>query len=505
MARIAEKSRKQKDGIEQILVEAYEIARDVGREVEKLLATADDSMSDDAAEALFRAVVSAMAAGAKRRGDRKTATKLTKGAADIVAKMMLARGERKQAGDRAGSAVPEGWSIVTPVQVFHGRRIPLYERRIQTKNIHLWTENERLDVHLEQFKAINGHVPSNDELLDIMHGVLVLPGVTAGEDESSDDQFKIRDLADNIAKNGVRQPPILDSDGVTLLDGNRRVAACYFVLGSDRYNDEEKKQADEIRVWQLTEHADEDDRQAVIVSLNFEPDYKDPWPDYVRAKKVKQAYDSMVLRIGQKNLDVKKDRQIRKDLAKRFALKGSRLGLLLNQMDWVEKFEEYEIDERGKDPHEVKHLAKNKFSYFKELFDIREVLDKDDEYRKLVFDLLFQGKIRNWETVRYLRHQSDQLESDLRRARAEPDSQLGKEQVTLAANAAYQRFRDSKASFGLSERIEAFTEFFEKVPPKTYLDEDALATKDLVALRTLCNMILKTTEVALRAREAPSA
>jgi hypothetical protein len=77
--------------------------------------------------------------------------------------------------------------------------------------------------------------------------------------------------------------------------------------------------------------------------------------------------------------------------------------------------------------------------------------------------------------------------------------------VTLAANSAYQRFRDSKASFGLSERIEAFTDFFGKVPLKTYMDESALATKDLVALRKLCEMILSTTEKALRDREASAA
>ncbi len=504
------------DGAAMVISRAYAISEDVGREVEELLGREVGRMGDEEVRALFRKVVQTMKRGASRRGDRILAAQLAGEMETIVSKMMAARQAAKRSdatpeatvggatqGGEGNDARPNtgpGLKPVLPVQVFHGRRVPLYEKHVNTRTIALWTENERLDVHLEQFRALHDREPTNDELIAIMHGVLKLPGVDAGDDEMSDDPFKIRDLAANIAKNGVRQPPILDNDGETPLDGNRRIAACYYILNSDEYSDEEKKQAETIRVWQLTEHAAEDDRQAVIVSLNFEDHCQITWPDYVRARKLRIEYESMIMRIGQRNLDSKRELKVRQDLAKKYALKLNRLNLLLNMMKWVEKFEAYHIDKMGRDPHEVKHFAKNKFSYFKELYDIREVLDQDDEYRELALDLLFQGKVKNWETVRHFRHHTDELEGDLRRARAEPDVKKGKEMVTSAAYAAYQRFRDSRASVGLNQRIESFVESLGKVPPKAYLDENAVTTENLQALVTLCAMVQKNAEEALKAR-----
>src|SRR5207249_4833804 len=97
-----------------------------------------------------------------------------------------------------------------------------------------------------QFREKFGHAPSADELLDIMLSRMGLPGVPERE---KSDQFGIAGLARSIAINGVRKPPILDTDG-TLLDGNRRVAACHFILYSDEFSVEQKRRAEHIFVWQ---------------------------------------------------------------------------------------------------------------------------------------------------------------------------------------------------------------------------------------------------------------
>jgi predicted house-cleaning noncanonical NTP pyrophosphatase (MazG superfamily) len=476
-----------------IIREAFAISQDLGKELERLLAEDVSELSEDAADALLKKIVEVLKRAAARRGDKRTLAKLAEDTEIIVKKVKSSR-------KRDNAALREVTVPVTPRQVFHGRKVDLYQKRMSTKDIELWTENERLDVHLEQFRTMHGHTPSNDEMLSIMHGVLQLPGVGAGEEEDAGDPFKIKDLADNIAKNGVRRAPILDHDGSTLLDGNRRVAACYYILNSPDYDVEAKKQAESIIVWQLTEHADDEDRQAVIVSLNFEDECKVIWPDYVRAKKVKLEYDSICMRIGQQNLDAKRELGVRKELAKKYALKMARLSLFLQMVKWAEKFEAYHIDEMERDVHEVRHFAKNKFSYFKELSDIDHILDQDDEYRAMVFDLLYQGKFRNWETVRLLRHRDDKLDRELHEAHAEPDVNVGKRNVTLAVNGAYQRHLDKRPPVGANEMIESFVKFLGKLPPSAYLDPDTVDMANLRALKSLCAMSLKNTEEALRAR-----
>ena len=179
----------------------------------------------------------------------------------------------------------------------------------------LWDQNKRLDIHLAQFRQQYGRSPQPEELLDIMLGRLHPPGVA---DEDRDDQFKILDLARSIASNGVRRPPILDVDG-TPLDGNRRLAACRLILDSDEFGVEEKQRAEWVYVWQLTEHADDPDRYAVIVSLNFEPDNKQDWPPYIRARKVAEAWQEM-LDVLPRIPDQREQARMKRELSQRFAL-----------------------------------------------------------------------------------------------------------------------------------------------------------------------------------------
>src|SRR5439155_27390754 len=103
---------------------------------------------------------------------------------------------------------------VRPTPVFHMMEVPMNCGFVKTTDIKLWEDNVRLDIFIGQFKEQNGRKPSSAELLDIMLRNLQLPGV------GPEDQFKIPELAESIANNGVRQPPILDLDG-TPLDGNR--------------------------------------------------------------------------------------------------------------------------------------------------------------------------------------------------------------------------------------------------------------------------------------------
>ena len=158
---------------------------------------------------------------------------------------------------------------------------------IKTSDIRLWPKNERLDLHLKQFQHRNSRIPNHEELLDIMLSRMDLPGLREVPEVSKKkqtDQFEIVKLACSIANNGVRKPPIVDIDG-TLLDGNRRVTASWYVLNSDEFDSKQKQRAEYTFVWQLTEHATDDQREAVVVSLNFEDDCKEEWPEYAELER----------------------------------------------------------------------------------------------------------------------------------------------------------------------------------------------------------------------------
>jgi len=102
---------------------------------------------------------------------------------------------------------------------------------VKLSDLQLWDENVRLDIHLAQFQQKHGRRPTPPELIEIMTHGASLPGTV-------EDQFEIVALARSIAANGVQKPPILDYNG-TLLDGNRRVTACHYILHSDEFGQDE--------------------------------------------------------------------------------------------------------------------------------------------------------------------------------------------------------------------------------------------------------------------------
>ncbi len=164
-----------------------------------------------------------------------------------------------------------------------------------------------------------------------MLGKMSLPGLT------EEDQFEISDLARSIAANGVRKPPIIDREG-NLLDGNRRVTACYYILNSSDFDAEQRKRAEWIQVWQLTEHATEDDREAVIVSLNFEPDHKQDWPEYVKARKVYEHWQALLALEGRANPEPARQKEIRKDIARKFAIAPDYVARYIGMVELASEF-----------------------------------------------------------------------------------------------------------------------------------------------------------------------
>jgi hypothetical protein len=468
--------------IEGLIRAARQISEDVGAEVERALqAGLEIQLSYDAAYSLLARVMTEMRNGAVKRGDDKTLKALSGNIDELVKGILSESGKSNAAGnsqsnrnDRLILLARDGIKTksVQPAPIFHGRTVNMNSGFVKTTDIKLWDQNVRLDIHLRQFKKKFGQDPSSDELLDIMLSKLRLPG----EDEA--DAFKIMDLARSIAINGVRIPPILDIDG-TLLDGNRRVTACNLILNSKDFSNEQKKRVEYLFVWQLTEHSTEPDREAVVVALNFEPDYKQPWPEYVKAQKVYEEWRTWLSLLSRKPSAVE-ERSMKRELSEKFALgpDASQVNRYIKMVDGANEFEEYHINERSRDRHEVMHTTKRYFQYFEELAKgakpggVAWSLEQDESFKNLAYELLYTDKFKNWTQIRDLKYifDNEEARTALLKARDEDDLVTAQDHVESAIIIAKGE-KAERRTLGANTRIEGFVKWLEALPVKAFRDD----------------------------------
>jgi hypothetical protein len=275
---------------------------------------------------------------------------------------------------------------VVPVPSFNDKIIPMTEGYVDVEQLKLWRGNHRLTLHLMEFRERNGREPDSEELAKLMQGAIHLPSL----DKS--DPFKLKPLADSIARKGVETPPIITFEGEPK-DGNRRIAASLLVLYGREYSPVEKDRARHLRVWRAPKGTTDDQFEAVVVSRNFESDYKEPWTDLVKARLVIDEYE---IRKRQIKGRVTKAalKKIREELAKDFAIKPAQVERYDTMIYWADDFSAYH-EEQGRDPAEVRYKTAKNFQWFIEIDagvgaeKLTRKLETDDYLKSVVFDLMF--------------------------------------------------------------------------------------------------------------------
>ena len=442
-------------------------------------------MTTDEARDLLNRCFDAACRGARRRGDTATARLLEERKESIMANVLAANASEPVSActftERLTLQSHEGVEPhpVKPLPFFHDRRIAVIEGFVDVRQIQLSAENKRLKIHVAQFKEAHGREPSSDDLVSVMSSRANLPGVDA------EDEFKIRTLARSIAAGGVRTPPIISFRG-RLLDGNRRLGACLHVLESDEFTTEEKGRACKIRVWQLTEHATEDDEEAVVVTLNFEPDLKVEWPEYVKGQIVYEEWRSLVE--IEERPSTNRQQQIKRDIAKRFAITTERVNRYIELVKLANEFEEHHRNVNKRDAREVQHKTKKYFQYFDELGKGRRPggvnyeLTSDDNFKALVFDLLYAGKFRNFSDIRGLKHvaRDEEAKELLQEARRIGDLGTAQERVEDALSAGRTAHAMERKTGG-NKRVEVFVKWLREVPVEFFSvgDPGAITEKNL--------------------------
>lgn len=451
--------------VAEVLREAQVLAQDYEADLsDALRLAAEQPLTEAELHSLFTKIVTRLRAGrgadstAKREIAAEVHELVNEMVADYVAAHPTADQEHLELHDRFGMKVRE----VMPSPVFLGQRVTLKEGFVDVTKLRLWPENSRLTLHLNEFRKRYGRSPSSGELVDILLSKIPFEGV-APKDRL--DYFKIHELADSIAANGVRVPPIIDWTGMPY-DGNRRLAACIYILGNDDYDDAQRENARWIKVWQAPEDTTPEQINNIVVALNFEKDLKQPWPEYVRAKQVFDEYEKrrdLAMAID-KTPDLTK---IRREVGRKFGIRTDEVTRYVKMVEWALEFQEYHVDS-GRDEAEVLHRTNKYFQYFYELDSGRgddklsAKLDKDDALKGIVFDLLYEDKFKRWAQIRDLRKvfADEEATTVLLDAATNPDPGMGRELVEQAIAVA-RRHDISRKQVGVEQRVEEFTKWLE--------------------------------------------
>lgn len=276
---------------------------------------------------------------------------------------------------------------VVPVPEFNGKRIPVIEGYVDVMDLDLWKGNHRVELAVGEFHDRYGRYPDHTELLGVIQGEVILPSL------AKRDPFQVVPLARSIARKGVERPPIVTWIGEPK-DGNRRIAAAKYVVDHpEDFSDEERERARWIRVWRCPKGTTKDQIEAIVVALNFEPELKVPWPEYIKARLVAEKYNSEKSGIGRVTQATAK--RVREAVARHFAIKPAEVTRYLRMVDWASDFEHYHVEERGRDEADVRYKANDIFQWFYEIDagrgneKLTRRLDNDDDLKEVVYDLMF--------------------------------------------------------------------------------------------------------------------
>jgi len=261
---------------------------------------------------------------------------------------------------------------------FHGKLLLVWEGLARVSRVQGWVKNRRLDLEVKRFRDANvGREPDNDEILAIMKSV---------------PEFRLKELADDIRINGVRQPIVLSSDG-RLLDGNRRYFAVRLLLETTKGDDPVRSEYECIPAWVLDHETSQEDEQRILVQENFYAPLKVEWPDYVKAQLIYQEIQNGVPIAT---------------LNQRYHWSEAKIREAREIMELIDEFlifattvKSEEQDGLGLQATEAERLAAEKYQHFNEARkSFKERLYKDLDFKQQFFRWIFENKFSSFAEIR---------------------------------------------------------------------------------------------------------
>ena len=349
------------------------------------------------------------------------------------------------------------------VRYFHHKKIDVWSGYVRTRDIKGWVANVRIELFVEMWKRDHsGALPTNDDILDWMR-------------RDKFEEFTLADLAESIVKNGVRQPIVITSDG-DLLDGNRRYFAALTKLreGEDKGDAATLAMVSQLPAYVLSPSCSKEDFERVLVEENFVDDCRQEWPNFIKARKVYEAYQTLI------EAGFKRTAAL-SELADQFGMKRGRAERFIKVMNCIEEFEDFHSEEdeetgrAAKDEYEIKWRAQKYFEYFDELgkAQVQRVLQADPELREKVFKRLYDGDFISFVQIRKI----PVIAVD-RRARDKFMLGTGQQAVQEAIDWVTVTGVAKKA-LNNNERIASFKRFLENLGVREIADLDPLSVGEL--------------------------
>ena len=272
---------------------------------------------------------------------------------------------------------------------FNGIPITLYRTEGDPSKIKGWVDNPRVDMVLNRWRNASHRsvdaVPDDEEMLGLM----------LNYDEGS---FAIRDLGEDVKRNGVREPIIVTWDG-TLIDGNRRKFAVMWAMSSKGgASPEQYHRLGRIPMFVLPEGASDSDKQSIIVQENYAESLKREWPQVVTNGSIYRRHQELSNQFpSEQELDIR--RRVQREFP-RFGVTDIRDRI--NTWNLIEEFRVDYDDDTNED--DLADKINRSFQYFRQANDTfrNKNVFTEPEFKELLFCGIQENLFPSFASVRRL-------------------------------------------------------------------------------------------------------
>ena len=279
------------------------------------------------------------------------------------------------------------WKLET--RHFNGIPIPLFRTEGSPSQIKGWVKNPRIDMILNRWRN-SRHVsvdasPDEEEMLDLMF-------------DYDDGSFAIKDLGEDVKRNGVREPIIVTWDG-TLIDGNRRKFAVMWAI-SERGGAtvEQHHLLERIPMFVLPEGAPDIHKQSIIIQENYAPSLKNEWPQVVTNGRIYRRFQELSEQFPHEQELVIRQR-VRREFPR---FNTTEIRNRINTWMLIEEFRADYTDEENED--ELEARINKSFQYFRQANDTYRTKNvfTEPEFKELLFQGIQNELFPSFASVRRL-------------------------------------------------------------------------------------------------------
>lgn len=353
-------------------------------------------------------------------------------------------------------------------RLYNGRKLVVWDGKVKISSVQGWVDNPRIELAKKTMQEKIGHrALSQDEVFELM---------------KNDSEVKLKELRDDIMKNGLREPLTLSYSG-KLLDGNRRFFALKYALENIPATDPNRQDLETVEVHVLTEDATEEDEQNVLVEENFSASLKIEWPEYVKARMVVDAHES--------GFDID-------EISKKYSWAKSKIKQTLKIHQIITEyimFATADVDQEdeygggfGMTEQDAENEAAKNYQFFNEaqksFFD---QLNTDIEFKIQFFKWIHEGKFSSFQEVRIAFNAWKNPEA--KAALLQPDPTAAKSAKAILD----YNTRVVKSTDEVVGRIESFVRFLREM---TAQQLDIIPDTSLENLKESLGLVIKMGEAA---------